>query len=195
MKKIIAFDFGGVLGTDADEWDTFFKPVLNITGLTAEEITSIFNKHWPLLKVGKMPIQNYWREIGTKNNIDPKDIREIYNSCIHLDEKIMNFAKSLRNKHKLVIISNDAKDWMDAKIEKFHLDNIFSKIYSSANLGISKPNKEIFTYVLNDLGIKPNELIFIDNQLNNYESAKLMGINAIHFTNLQNLKRDINKYL
>ncbi len=195
MIKVIAFDFGGVIGSDADQWNTTFKPVLDLTGLTSQEMVNIWEKHWSKLKIGAEHIQNYWTETSIKNKVDPEKIRETYNNCITARRDMLELAKSLKAKYKIVILSNDAKDWMDAKIRRFGLDKIFETIYSSADLHMAKPDKEIFDYVLSDLGVKPSELIFIDNQLNNYMASNAVGINTILFTDIEKLKSDLKKIL
>lgn len=195
MIKVIAFDFGGVLGSDADEWNTTFKKVLDKSGLTVSEMFNIWEKYWPTLKLGKGNIMDYWVEAAKKNGVTPKTLREIYNQSIRIDNDVLKIAKSLKRKYKLIILSNDTKDWMDAKIKRFKFDKIFDKVYSSANLGISKPNRKIFDYVLRDLKIKPQELIFIDNQENNYEAARDMEINTILFKSSIQLKKELSSLL
>ncbi|SRR5258708_2102252 len=175
MIKVIAFDYGGVLGTEANAWNTTFKNVLEAGNITIEEINQIWNDHWPKLRVGKEEIDEFWS--GNEK------LRELYNNSITIDEEMLGFTKSLKQNYKLVILSNDTKDWMDAKIKRFSLLKTFSKVYCSGNLGVAKPDKEIFEYVLNDLQIEPDELLFIDNQKNNIEAANLLGIKTILFKN------------
>jgi glucose-1-phosphatase len=194
MIKVIAFDYGGVLGTDADAWTTTFKKVLEVSGLTNSEMLKIWEKHWPKLKIGKEEIINYWADAAKKKDINPEILRNIYNESITIDSKMLNLAKSMKNKHKLIILSNDTVDWMDAKKEKFNLLNIFEKIYCSGNMGIAKPNKEIFEYVLKDLNIKPGELLFIDNQENNIEAANSLGIKTILFVDEISFKNKIKLF-
>lgn len=197
MVKVIAFDFGGVIGSDADEWQTTFIKINKITGLTADELQELFIKHWPDLKVGRGNIENFWTEVAKRSHldVDPKVLRKIYNENITANGKLLSFCKTLKRKYKLVILSNNTKDWMDEEIGRFKLNSIFEKIYSSADLGISKPSREIFEYVFRDLGVKPQEIIFIDNQENNIEAAQALGINTILFRNLDQLKKDLSSFL
>ena len=185
MIKVIAFDYGGVLGTEADAWETTFKNVLVKGRLTLEYINKIWEENWPKLKVGKEDIGEFWK--GNEN------LREIYNDSITIDSEMLNFAKSLKHKYKLVILSNDSKDWMNAKINKFKLLDVFDKVYTSANIGIAKPDKRIFEFVLKDLNIMPEEMLFIDNQENNIETAKLLGIKTILFSNQSHTVAHIKK--
>ena len=39
--KVVAFDYGGVLGSDTDAWETNFQPMLNLLGLNADRVEEI----------------------------------------------------------------------------------------------------------------------------------------------------------
>lgn len=187
MIKVVAFDYGGVLGTEADDWNGTFKKVLEISGLSNDDMLQIWQRHWQNLVVGKEEISSFWMDVGKKNDVDPEKLRETYNDSITINNEVFDFAKSLRFKFKLIVLSNDTKDWMNAKISRFKLLETFETVYCSANVGYSKPNKEIYEYVLKDQNIRPEELLFIDNQENNIEAAKQLGIKTILFKNISNL--------
>ena len=84
---------------------------------------------------------------------------------------------------------------MEEKIKRFGLNRLFSKIYCSADLGMAKPNKDIFEYALKDLGKKEQDVIFIDNQEINVEMANSLGIKTIHFKGIGQLKKELTKML
>ena len=193
MLKVIAFDYGGVLGTEANDWSKTFKNVLEAANLSLEEMDEIWERHWQFVSTGKEEIKEYWKDASEKNHIDPEKLRQLYNSDITLNEKVFEFAKSLKKDHKLIIISNDTKDWMAAKIARFKLDEVFEKIYCSATVGIRKPNNEIFELVLKEENIKPEELLLIDNQENNISAAKNLGILTLLFSNQTHTIADIKK--
>ncbi|OGM79397.1 hypothetical protein A2366_00195 [Candidatus Woesebacteria bacterium RIFOXYB1_FULL_33_9] len=92
------------------------------------------------------------------------------------------------------MIANDSDDIYLSKIQKFKLERIFDKLYCSSQLGISKPNSRIFKYVLDDLKIKPREMLFIDNQDNNIESAKKLNINTILFSTIDKLMINLPEF-
>ncbi|MBI3397553.1 HAD-IA family hydrolase [Candidatus Woesebacteria bacterium] len=198
MIKVIAFDFGEVLGPDADAFSTNFKYLLKSTGLTPEELQSIFNKHWPDLKIGRKKTLTFWQDVSkkSKNSISPRELENYYLENIAIYPKVFKLAEDLYKRgFILVLLSNETKEWMDFKIRKFKEFGIFTKIYCSAYIKVGKPDKEIFTYVLKDLNIKPPELLFIDNQENNISVTSKMGINSILFKTPGNLKSEINKIL
>ena len=60
------------------------------------------------------------------------------------------------------------------------LEDIFDKTYYSHIIQKRKPNAAAFEYILKDLGLKAEEVIFIDDSIQHVEGAKSIGINAYH---------------
>lgn len=60
--------------------------------------------------------------------------------------------------------------------------HLFEKTYYSYELGLRKPNADIFQYVLNDAGIDPDETMFIDDFIENIETARQLGFQTIHLS-------------
>ncbi len=75
---------------------------------------------------------------------------------------------------------------------------IFEKNYFSCELGMRKPDAEIFQFVLNDSRLDACETLLIDDSLQNIESARKLGMHAfllknpLTLTNLFNDEQDKN---
>jgi putative hydrolase of the HAD superfamily len=63
---------------------------------------------------------------------------------------------------------------------KYGYTHLFNRTYFSYELGLRKPNADIFKYVIKDAGIIPEETMFIDDFIENIDTAKLMGFQTIH---------------
>jgi glucose-1-phosphatase len=60
--------------------------------------------------------------------------------------------------------------------------HLFEKAYFSHEVHLRKPNADIFEYVVNDSGIKPQETLFIDDFIENIETARRLGFQTVHLT-------------
>jgi len=68
----------------------------------------------------------------------------------------------------------------------------FKDIVVSGDVKMIKPNPEIYTYALNRFEINAGETIFIDDNENNVVTANKLGINGIHFKNVEQLKKELD---
>ena len=196
MIKAIIFDFGGVLGSDSNAWKKNSRKILEVTGLSLDQIEEIGNSHWKQLNRGNKELSVLLNDIclRSKKDVDAATLEKIYEDNISINFDVLKFAENLKEQgFKIAILTNESRDGMEMKIQKFSLDKIFSRIYCSAFLGMEKPDKKIFEYVLQDLNMKGNELVFIDDREENIHSAAKLGIKSILFKNVNQLKKKLVK--
>ncbi|MHA8052201.1 HAD family hydrolase [Aquirufa sp. OSTEICH-129A] len=71
---------------------------------------------------------------------------------------------------------------------------LFRKTFFSFDLGMIKPDENIYHHVLNELSLKPDQLVFFDDNFHNIESAKRVGIDGVLINPSCSLKQ-IDSYL
>lgn len=115
-------------------------------------------------------------------------IKEAWNSMIGgYFEGSIPLIQRLCKKYRMFLLSNTnaihEKEYND-RLKKDHgivsLSELFEKAYYSHDLHLSKPDPEIFKYVLNHNGLVPEETLFVDDILINVESAAKLGIKTFH---------------
>jgi putative hydrolase of the HAD superfamily len=104
--------------------------------------------------------------------------------------KLMDTLEYLNTKYKLAIITNGLSYMQNKKIDELGIRKYFKEIIISEDIGIRKPEKEIFLLCCNRLNIKPLEAVYIGD---NYEidiiGANNAGLNSIW---INKDKRDSN---
>lgn len=65
--------------------------------------------------------------------------------------------------------------WMRRKAA---YDDLLDGSYYSCDLGVAKPDPEFFLHVADDLGVAPGSLLFLDDQSENVEGAREVGLRA-----------------
>lgn len=70
------------------------------------------------------------------------------------------------------------------------LESLVEHAYFSHEIGLKKPNRDIFDYVVANSHIKPEECIFIDDNEANIKAANALGFNTIFLkdNDMENLK-------
>jgi putative hydrolase of the HAD superfamily len=61
-------------------------------------------------------------------------------------------------------------------------DEMFDAIVISGEVGMRKPEPEIFAHALELLGVRADEAVFVDDLLPNVEAARGLGLVAVHHT-------------
>ncbi len=96
----------------------------------------------------------------------------------------------LRGRYKLGILSNAS--FRQAR-ELGDLYDAFDAIVLSEEVGTSKPKKEAYEKVLSDLGVSPEEAIFIDDSLENVKGAERLGMKSVLYEDPKKLKESLRK--
>ena len=86
---------------------------------------------------------------------------------------------SLAGKYQLGVIANQP-DGTEARLRNYGLLSFFSVIISSTELGISKPDLEIFRVALREAGCKPEEAVMVGDRIDNdIRPAKALGMQTV----------------
>ncbi|MGE7837715.1 HAD family hydrolase [Viridibacillus arvi] len=85
-----------------------------------------------------------------------------------------------RQGYLLGMITNGKVGFQRANISGLGIENLFDVIVVSEEVGMKKPDKNIFEYALAKLQMSPNDAVFIgDNPTNDVEAARDVGMIGI----------------
>lgn len=91
------------------------------------------------------------------------------------------FLRKLRNDYKIFLLSNTNPIMWNSKIkdeftrESFTREDYFDGIVTSFEAKALKPDKAIFNYAVEKLGILPEETLFFDDSQLNLDAAAALG--------------------
>src|SRR5271166_389971 len=102
--------------------------------------------------------------------------------CGELDTEMMAFAASLRPRLRTAILSNSADGARREEESRYQFGELFDPVIYSHEVGLAKPDPDVFRLTCARVGVPPDELIFIDDSLVIVEAAGKLGIHAIHHT-------------
>ncbi len=96
---------------------------------------------------------------------------------------VIETLKNLRNKYGLVVVSNALPSRRVWEMKLGGLDSCFDKIYISFELGLHKPDPGFFKYVLKDLEVSGDEVIYVDDKIDYLNGAQRAGIKNLVLCN------------
>lgn len=91
-------------------------------------------------------------------------------------------------RYKIYALTNWSAETFVIAQAKYDFLNWFDGIVVSGTEKTRKPHAEFYQILLNRYHVKPEEALFIDDNLRNVKAAEALGINSIHFTNAEALK-------
>ena len=110
----------------------------------------------------------------------------------NLIEPMLTWAAALQNAGLFTaILSNMGPDVLRTMRQEFAWLAHFTNQTYSCELRIAKPDPAIFTWTCDQLGVRPNEALFIDDRLINVQAAEHLGLHAIHFRGIDQLRADL----
>jgi putative hydrolase of the HAD superfamily len=78
--------------------------------------------------------------------------------------------------YRLACLSNSNE--LHTPLHRRSMEGLLDRYYFSDEIGLVKPEKEIFDYVISDLGVPPGRIGFFDDTPVNVEGARRAGMNA-----------------
>ena len=178
--KYILIDMYGVI---IEESKGYFIPYTyqHFAELEYERITKAFREEGILRKAqaGKLSSHDFLAYLGYE---DPegamKDYLEHY---LNLDAGFKSFAEKVSKEHKLVLLSNDVSEWSEHLTEFHDINQYFYDKIVSGDVGVKKPDSEMFALAVSRLKCRAQDCVFIDNSVNNLNAAAELGIKPILF--------------
>ncbi len=187
MIKNIIFDIGGVYleGNLKIFLDKVCLMLNSKNNLYKNDI--VFNKEY---NQGLISPDECFRKIFKSKKLSEKDLRkikQIWTNNWKINPEMKKITQKLKNNYKLIVLSNsDILNSQKYKKQGWYDD--FDATILSHEVGITKPNKKIYEIMLKKLLLKPNECVFIDDQIECLEPAKKIGIKTILFKSAEDLE-------
>ncbi len=180
MIKNIIFDFGDVF-INLDKPATQKK--LSELGLNevSEEQIRIYYQY----EKGEITTQEFVRFFEESKGVSEEDLIQAWNAILlDFPEHRLAFLKKLseNSDYRLFLLSNTndlhiswiIEDWGEKRYNTFR--GCFEKFYLSHEIGLRKPNTNIYEFVLEENSLQAEETYFIDDTQENTDAANKLGI-------------------
>lgn len=193
MIKAIIFDQGGVcLLTDSVKINEAMIAKFGINILIESRGDKKMCRYHAEVQKGERELADVLEKIDSKRHNVAEIVefyKEQYKKHAKFDAQVIQLIKKLKAKVKIVCLTNTNRVHFEIYGQK--LLKIFDKVFASHQIGLQKPDKEIFLKVLGELKLTPEEVVFVDDRAKNVEAAKSLGMNAIKFENYEQLIKDL----
>lgn len=198
MIKALVFDFGNVVVTN--DWNYTCpekdREFTSYFGVTMQDFKKGWDAAWPLMRVGDVSEDEFWKLFLTESgvqNIDVSHAKKLWRKYQSTLPGMIDLIIRLRNRYVLVGCTDNGKEWIEYYKAKYHLDAYFDAIVCSADVGDHKPNQKIYDQTIRQTGVKPEEILFIDDNDGPLEGAQKAGMDTLKFINSTQLEEALKK--
>lgn len=188
MIKAICFDLDGVYFTGAGK-KAFHKVLAELSG-SDEKVNHVLYKSTEMREfvTGKLEEEALWNFVRSYLNINltNEEFEELWIKEYEIDQKVRYIVLKAKEKGYITCIcSNNNIVRIRALEKKFNFLNDFNVKIFSYKVGFVKPSKEIFQALIDQSGVKPEEIVYSDDKEERLSGAKNLGINAFVYKNFE----------
>ena len=193
--KGIGFDWGGVLNGLPGKY--FGQKVSAALNITHDKYLEAYYHHNKKINRGEVTWEELWTLILTELG-QPEKVQEVMkisqdSNAVSLNQEVLDLVDRLRaSGYKVGLLSNNTHEKAAMMREK-GLEKHFDVFDISAETGLVKPEKEAFQHLSNELGVRLEELVFIDDSEKSLSTAKECGFTPILFESYEQLVCELTK--
>jgi len=197
VVRAVILDFGGTLADGHIDWDEYHRAIQGLlkglgfsielrrlkraiaAALVRLEKVRARGEELTLEEVyahalSKLGIPEEEETLGMIHDLFRRHFKTTLYPCT---EEVL---EELSNRYRLALLSNTMSDTPRTVLQQTGLIDHFEVVVCSRDLGIRKPNPQIFDYVLGRLGVEPGEAVHVGDSVEaDIEGASESGVTAI----------------
>ena len=184
--RVVVFDYGEVISREPTQADR--DRLVARAGADDGSFWPAYWSHREALDQGTATISEYWTAVAGDLGVewDAVDVHELWaidhRGWLSVDPGTLRVLHALaEGGTRLALLSNAGADF-SGWLRSGSFAPLFERVFVSGELGLVKPHAAIYEHVIDELGISPSELLFVDNRSENVEGARAVGGDGHVFT-------------
>ena len=199
MIKAFLFDYGGVMSSGGKGTEPAERLATHL-GIDFNEADGLLKRRLGDFVMGKISHDSLWKEIealyGAPISNDKRDIWNSWEKNLKPYPDMLALLSQLKTDGYTVGLLSNVVPHVAKDLQEHGAYQLFDFTILSCEAGYAKPDKEIYELALSKLpGVKPEEVIFVDDQERCLVPAKEMGMHTILAQNPTQIKEDIHNLL
>lgn len=195
MRAVI-FDYGDVL---CSAGPAAHRALLSLSGLDAPTFEQHYWRDRHDYDLGRLDGPAFWRKFAALagRSFTPAQIHALVEHDVlmwttRLNHPMLAWAAALQNAGlATAILSNMPHEIARCMRQEFGWLACFNQLTLSCELGLAKPDPAIYAFTCEQLEVRPEDALFLDDKQVNTDAAQRFGLPALRFQNVAQLRRDL----
>lgn len=190
--RVIVFDYGEVISVSQSAADR--AALVAISGLDPDLFWQLYDRYRDDLDQGVTLPREYWNLVARDAGVEwsPAQVQQLWaadiRSWISVEPGTVQLLAELHaGGTRVALLSNAGFDFSDP-FRHSPMAAYFEAMFVSAELGLIKPDPEIYRVTAHELGISLEQMVFIDNKKINVDAAIALGVTGHVFTTVAELR-------
>ena len=161
------------------------------------ELRKVMDQYLPAYDRGEVSVGQFWQNVtaalGVEFDIamDEQLWNEKYISSSPIRKEVLELVERLKaNGYKVGMLSNIDSEHGHLNMDRGIFEH-FPIVLLSYQIHARKPEPKAFEALTQAMGVKPEELVFIDDLEVNIRGAEQVGIKGVHYSNFESLVRNL----
>jgi epoxide hydrolase-like predicted phosphatase len=182
--KTILWDIGGVLERTEDHGPR--TAIAEKVGLHPDELSHLVFGRPDNYRIqrGEISLEEHIRNIAAALEVNHEEMDTILEPFFggdRLDKDLVEHIRALKQDYTTGVISNYMPPLRNKINDMWGIGDAFDTLVISSEVGVMKPDPEIYKIALERTQTSPEHAVFIDDFIENVEGARNLGMHAIHF--------------
>jgi putative hydrolase of the HAD superfamily len=184
LVETIVFDYGGVIQELLD--DMMCMQIASSMNVSIDIFNFYYQKKISLLQTGKINEEAFIKYLAESMSTNPPDnykdlLTAPFADNSHLYMSVVNIVEQLNNiKFPIAVLSNTIPSHANLNRKRGNYRWFSENVFLSFEIGFIKPSPESFIYIASKVKNNMSELLLIDDDEVNVNTARSLGMNAIH---------------
>jgi putative hydrolase of the HAD superfamily len=200
LIRAVIVDLGGVLTMPPSREALARLQMISGFG-DADRFLSSWQRHRLSYDLGEVSADEFWRRVGSEGERDfdvsvLAQLRSEDAACWAVpNTALVAWLEALRIAGlRVALLSNIPREQWAALKDGLTWLSLCDVVVLSYELGLAKPNPEVYRRCLEQLSLTAAEVLFVDDRPDNVAAAAALGINAVLFTTVDDLRCELTHY-
>ena len=180
LVRGLIVDYGGVLTTDVF---ASFRAFCEAEGLAADTVREQFLEHpearalLARLETGKARESEFEADFAARLGVEAEGLIDRMFGHMTPDEAMIGGVLAARRAGlRTAMLSNS---WGEDRYDRSQLEALFDTWVISGEVGVRKPDPEIYALAVERIGLPANECVFVDDLPGNLKPARALGMATV----------------